>query len=398
MQAGLYLHIPFCTRRCSYCDFYTVAGRADAIDPYLHALETELRLYAARPSIHNLTFSTLFFGGGTPSLLTADQFATLLSRITVLLRVTERPEVTVETNPGTVTLQKLQGFRDAGINRLSIGVQSFHEEELRFLERNHDGHEAVRCFELARKAGFENINLDLIFGLPGQSLPSWKKSLLKAVALQPEHISAYNLTFEAGTPLTRRLQKGQFKAPAETPLRSMQLQTMEVLQKHGFLQYEISNYAKPGFVCRHNQKYWDGSPYLGLGVSAHSYLRRRRFWNVRHLQKYMHSLSHGRFAVEGEENLPKETLAFERIYLGLRQMSGLSLMAFQQRLGVSFVEKYADTLGKLFAADFGDRTLADAVTRGKINLRGKFLEIDAGVLRLTTEGVLVADAICAEFA
>jgi oxygen-independent coproporphyrinogen-3 oxidase len=209
MNAGLYVHIPFCEIKCGYCDFFVVAHKRPQIAAYLKALNTEVDLYAKRAKIRNLYFDTLYFGGGTPSLLNARQLDTLIQSITSKFNFSSGPEVTVETNPGTVDLNRLMDYRAAGVNRLSLGIQSFHPKELLFLDRTHAVEDIFACLRDARKVGFENINFDLIFGLPGQTLEDWKTSLLRAVELGPEHISTYNLTYEPRTALTRKLQRGQ---------------------------------------------------------------------------------------------------------------------------------------------------------------------------------------------
>lgn len=397
MTAGLYIHIPFCNKRCGYCDFYTVADRAASIPTYLDALRREMEFYAAHPVVTGLSFETLYFGGGTPSLLNAEQLSSLINSAFTKFNFVANPEVTVETNPGTVDLEKLRSYRAGGVNRLSIGVQSFDATELRFLDRNHSADEAVACFDDARWAGFDNISIDLIFALPKQSLAAWKKNLQQAAALAPEHISAYNLTYEDGTPLTRQLNQGKIKSCSEEMQRSMQLMAMEYLPQTGLAHYEISNYARSGKESRHNQKYWDGSPYLGLGASAHSFVAGKRFWNIRNYKQYCERLAENKSPVADGEMVDVDKKCFEKLFLGLRQRRGVNLRSFESEIGMSVFEKYGAILTNFFSKNMNNQTLATELTRGTQNLKSKLLKIENGFLRLTDRGVLLCDTICAEF-
>lgn len=398
MTAGLYIHFPFCEIRCGYCDFFTVTNRAARIPAYIAALKAEFQIYSRNPAATEVIYSTLYFGGGTPSLLQPAQLADIIKAARSAFHFHDETEITLETNPGTVDFDRLRELLAVGINRLSIGVQSFQEEELRFLDRDHTATDAVRCFDNARKAGFQNISIDLIFSLPGQDISAWHDNLESAVSLQPDHISAYNLTFEDGTPLTTQLRQGRFRTLPDETQREMHLLTIEQLAAGGLEQYEISNYAVSGFQSRHNKKYWDGSAYLGLGPSSHSYLAGRRFWNVRNLKGYLDSMNQGKLAVDGGETLNERQAAFERIYLGLRQRCGVNLHAFAQEFGISLLERHGDVLKKFFECDFNAEEIMADLTSGARHLKHELLEIRHGFLRLTTEGVILCDAICAEFA
>ena len=394
---GLYIHIPFCEIRCGYCDFYTVTNREAQIPAYISALKNEMQIYADKEELQNLTFSTLFFGGGTPSLLSPIQIESIIECLRQKFEFSQDPEITLEANPGTVDLQKLRGLKSAGINRLSLGFQSFQKHELEFLDRDHTVEQATNSYAYARKAGFDNVSFDLIFALPGQEVRTWSQNLKCAVELQPEHISAYNLTFEDGTPLTTQLKKGRFKISPEESQRAMHLQTIEFLEQHGLKQYEISNYARPGFESRHNQKYWDYSPYLGLGASSHSFINKRRFWNGKNYVAYMDSLAKGNLAVSGDEKIDHETMAFEQIYLGLRQSRGVSLKNFGKLVGASLFEKYPKAMAKFFDIDPQDTAFHDKLENGDKKLASRFVVIANGYLQLTREGIVLSDAICAEF-
>jgi oxygen-independent coproporphyrinogen-3 oxidase len=398
MTAGLYIHIPFCPQICGYCDFYKVAHRGETqVQSYLESVKREIAFYSDDPRIHNLTFETLYFGGGTPSLLSAAEIHKLLDLIFTRFHFAGNPEVTVETDPGTVDLPKLQAFRAAGVNRLSLGIQSFQNNELAFLDRTHHSDEAIAAFEMARRTGFENISIDLMFGLPGQSLSDWGKNLQRAVKLAPEHISSYCLTFEPGTPLMNKLRKGLVQKPLDALPRAMYLHAIDFLAGCGFEHYEVSNFAKAGFRSRHNLKYWNGSPYLGVGASAHSFVEKRRFWNVRHLKKYHDALAAGRFPIAGEERLTPEKERCERFFLALRQRGGLHVKTFAEEQRLLFFENYGAALSKFFDGDFHDEAFTKDLISGARTLKSDWLEFHGGHLRLTDEGFAVCDSICAEF-
>lgn len=377
--AALYVHVPFCEKRCSYCDFYTVAGRRAAIPAYIEALLRELTLYARRAPWRNLRIDTVYFGGGTPSLLSAEQIHRILARVRADFSLKETPEITLEANPGTTGMAALQGYAQAGVNRLSIGVQSFHAEDLQMLDRLHTVEQVYAAIHDACAAGFENISIDLMFALPGQRPRVWKDNLARAVDLPVQHISAYNLTIEPGTPIAASIQKGRVRPHSEWRERALYEFTIYFLEQHGFMQYEVSNYARSGFCSRHNMKYWDGSPYLGLGASAHSFDGRRRFWNVSNYVRYAAVLQRGRLPVAGEEILTPEQRQAEMIYLGLRMREGLDLHDFSQRFQLDFREKFASQLDRLAAHD------------------PALIQINDERLQLTHEGWLLCDAVCAEF-
>ncbi len=298
---SLYFHIPFCTHRCAYCDFNTYAGQEIMIPAYVEALCKEIRLVGGS-SPERLLIHTLFFGGGTPSLLTAQQFEQILQTIHTFLNLTpskksgfsetsEILETSLEANPGTVTLDSLQALRKIGFNRISFGVQSFHEDELRQLERIHDPFDVLEAVRWARRAGFENLNLDLIYGLPEQTIVRWQESLRRAVALAPEHLSLYALTIENGTPFGRWATRGLLPMPDPDLAADMYEAASDYLAGQGYYQYEISNWSKPGFQCRHNLQYWRNQPYLGFGAGAHGCADDLRISNVLRIKTYLEHLS-----------------------------------------------------------------------------------------------------------
>ena len=300
----------------------------EAVEDYLAALSREILLRGDR--FGSVTYATIFFGGGTPSLLAPRQIEAVLTNLRETFDIASEAEITLEVNPGTVTRESLAAFRSLGINRLSVGIQSFHNRELAFLGRIHDRAEAFRCLDWSRAAGFENVGMDLIYSVPGQTLRQWEENLRTAVDLAPQHIAAYSLIVEDRTPLAQMVEAGEIHRNPADREAVMYERTMDLLGAHGYEQYEVSNYAMPGFRCRHNCAYWSHEDYLGFGPSAHSFRkpdefrRGRRWWNVSDLSAYTDLLSHGVLPVASEEDLGPRELVHERILLGLRS-GGLDL-------------------------------------------------------------------------
>jgi oxygen-independent coproporphyrinogen-3 oxidase len=323
-MASLYLHIPFCEKKCLYCDFYSIEN-VSPMEEFLKALHCEIELYA--PYAARASFETIFFGGGTPSLLSPQQLEGIISHLTKRFPITADAEMTVETNPGTVNREKLAAFRSLGVNRLSIGIQSFREADLRFLSRIHDAKQAVECVECARAVGFDNLSIDLIYALPDQSKQEWEGNLRQALALQPNHISAYGLIVEDNTPLARMVSaKLVTPKPVEEEAEFFEF-TMAFLEAQGFEHYEVSNYAQPNFRSRHNYNYWRHENYLGFGPSAHSFWKNgtaRRWANKANLSHYCASLSQGQVPLALDETLTVEQLMIEKLFLGLRS-DGINL-------------------------------------------------------------------------
>ena len=334
-RGGIYVHVPFCRRKCPYCDFYSTTDLALAPE-FLDALEFEIRRCRPDP----LIFDSIYIGGGTPSLLSAADLARILAALFARLRLQAPVEVTLEANPGSVGRAGLAAFRAAGVNRLNIGVQSFQDENLERLGRIHTAGDARRVFAQARAAGFDNLGIDLIYGLPGQGRAAWRRELAEAVRLAPEHIACYMLTIEPGTPLAQAQRDGRFQPAPEEQVAGLFLETSQFLTKNGYRHYEVSNFARsgPNGACRsrHNGKYWSYRPYLGFGPAAHSFVPPRRFWNHRSLERYCATLSVGRLPRAGQERLTRSQQMTEFIMLGLRTAEGVGLAEFRQRFGVDF--------------------------------------------------------------
>jgi oxygen-independent coproporphyrinogen-3 oxidase len=369
---GLYVHIPFCEKKCIYCDFYSIESFR-RYDDFLSALHREIAMRAAvLPD--DIVFHSIFFGGGTPSLLTDVQLGGVLEALRTRFRFERDVEITVECNPGTVDTPQLRGYRSAGVNRLSFGVQSFHADDLLFLSRIHSAEEAEQAIGIAQDSGIPNINLDLMFSLPGQTPERWMYNLERARDLGTTHLSCYSLTVEQGTPLARMTTRGMVAMPPEESDAELFTLTMETLEGWGFRQYEVSNYAREGYACRHNLTYWRHEDYLGFGPSAHSTWQGRRWWNLSSLDRWLGAISTGRLPEAGGELLDRDTLRSEYIYLRLRS-EGIDLGDFSRRFDADLMRDNRP---------FIDRCLA-----------GGTLRMEDNRLLLTREGMLLCDAICA---
>ncbi len=345
---GLYIHIPFCLRKCRYCNFYSVAS-ISSIPRFLKALFQEMERVQGQWE----PFDSVYLGGGTPSVLTLKQLDLIFAHIQKNFALLPGAEVTLEVNPGDLDLCFLEGLRAIGVNRLNIGIQSFDRETLGFLGRRHSGEQAVSAMEDSRKAGFRNIGLDLIYGIPGQTLELWQETLNQALAFSPEHLSCYQLTVEENTPLGQRYRRGEFQLPAEELQYDFFMKTSEWLEAAGYLHYEVSNFAKSlSCASRHNQKYWNHTPYLGLGPAAHSFKGRERRWNHSSLDRYLVDIEGGKLPVEEKETLTIEQLRLEALFLGLRTRRGISLKDFVRDYHLDLLDEKKESLRKLQGEGF----------------------------------------------
>jgi oxygen-independent coproporphyrinogen-3 oxidase len=340
---GLYIHIPFCEKKCFYCDFYSVENQSRR-NEFVSSLIKEIELSSTNRTEH-CKADTIFFGGGTPSLLSPAEIDSILKALQNHFAISSDAEFTMECNPGTVSLESLSGYQQLGVNRLSFGVQSFFDDELRFLSRIHDSQQAIEAIVLARRCGFDNTNLDLIHGLPGQTPERVLANLATAVELNPDHISAYNLIVEPGTPLFTSVAAGEVRPLEELAEAKMFKLTMSFLEKNGYEHYEISNYSRPGFQCRHNLKYWNCEEYLSFGPSAHSYFNGTRWWNVASLSNYLAELSADRLPISAKEVLTKAQLADEFVMLQLRQ-GKIDLTILHDRFKIKLAQEFMADLEK----------------------------------------------------
>ena len=322
-KAGIYLHVPFCKTKCIYCDFYSVTKREDSISRFIDCLLIEIELN--KTNLSDYTFDTIFFGGGTPSVLSPNQIEKILNAISKYYRLDKKIEITLECNPGEIDYEKLKEFKGLGINRLSIGFQSFNENLLKFLGRLHSAKQSISTFNDARKAGFDNINIDLIYDIPKQKIRDWKNDLFLGTSLQPEHISAYSLTVEQNTVLNSMVKNKTVFMPSEKTDKRMFLDTIEYLENKNYNQYEISNFCKDGKRCNHNLHYWRLEPYLAFGPGAHGFDGQKRWWNKKSLDYYLNQLEENNFPIESEEILSKKDSFNETVMNGLRLIEGAEI-------------------------------------------------------------------------
>ena len=362
---SLYVHIPFCLRKCRYCDFLSAPQTDIDRERYVKALIREIKTQKDCPA--GRPVDTVFFGGGTPSVLSADQIGRIIDALREVFLILPDAEVSLETNPGTADFEKLSAFKEAGINRLSMGVQSMHDEELHLLGRIHTAEQALEAFKTARAAGFDNINIDLMSALPGQTFDSWADSLRQAVEWRPEHISAYSLIIEPGTPFSALYEAGELPPlPDEETDRKMYHYTREYLAQHGYGRYEISNYALKGRECRHNSGYWTGHPYLGFGIGAASYVNGARFSNIPDFETYIVEMEKAGIPAEIEQvyekvrteihSLTEQEKMEEFMFLGLRMTAGVKTSDFASRFGKSLDEVYGDVIRRHLAQGLLQRT------------------------------------------
>ena len=366
----LYVHIPFCVRKCQYCDFLSGPSDEETKDRYIEALLKEIR---AAEHTEDYEIVSVFIGGGTPSALKAEAIASIMRTLQEQFFFCEDAEVTIEANPGTVDLEKLTIYRNVGINRLSLGLQSTDAEELKLLGRIHSYEEFLKSYEWARKAGFSNINIDLMFAIPGQTGEAWRQHLYQVAELNPEHISAYSLIIEEGTPFAEQ----NLDLPDEDTEYQMYEDTAEILERYGYRQYEISNYAKQGYMCRHNAGYWQRLEYLGFGLGASSLYRGMRFSNTRRMQEYLKESRNSDQIRKDVTVLSRNERIEEFMFLGLRMTEGISEKKFEENFDVRLMDVYGDILQKYEETGFME------------HIETKW--------RLTRKGIHVSNHILADF-
>ena len=323
ISAGIYIHIPFCAIKCMYCDFYSIADRENSIPKFIEAITQEIE--QCEIDVSKWTFDTIFIGGGTPSLLEANSIELLLSRLHDKYDLANIKEITIEANPGEAPKDRLKAFKEMGINRISIGVQSFKPDLLKFLTRIHDQSQIFETYDNARSAGFENINCDLIYSIPGQTWTDWSEDLNTISTMNPEHISAYTLTAEKGTELFSMVSQKAIKMPNKRQESNWFLKTHEFLSNNGYAAYEVSNFSKPGYECIHNLHYWNIEPYLAFGPSAHGYDGQSRWNNARSLDLYIDKVLAGESAISMEEKVSLTDRLNEKIGFGIRMTKGIDI-------------------------------------------------------------------------
>lgn len=373
-NVGIYLHFPYCVHKCSYCDFYSIE-KLNSRSKFADAVANEIKLrklnQEKKPKAH-----TIFFGGGTPSLMKPAQLEIIYNALADSYDLSELKEWTMECNPGTIDSKYLDEYKSFGVNRISFGVQSFNSDELKFLERIHDEKQIVKAIDTARKAGFDNISIDLIYAIPGQTYESWNDTLNKALSLNTEHLSAYSLIYEPETPLFERYQRGELSVHSEESDEHFYRTAVEKFIENGYEHYEISNFAKPGKKCLHNLKYWRSENYHAFGPSAHGLVNDERYWNFRDLNKYFEMLRQGILPIENSETLSMEQKMNEFIYLDLRS-EGLRFDIFYEIFCIDLQQITRDFIQNL-------------ITAGYAKMKGN-------LLKLTWRGYFISDKITLEF-
>lgn len=372
---GIYIHIPFCISKCKYCDFNSHKLDLDKKRKYLSALQKEIKFYKAE--IQGKKIDTIFIGGGTPSILNQNEIESLFQSIKDNFEIKDNAEITMECNPGTLTLNKLKAMKECGVNRLSIGLQAVQNHHLKYIGRIHTYEEFEKNYYQAKEIGFENINIDLMYALPNQTKEDWMESLEKVVRLNPAHISAYSLILEENTELFNMYERNEFKILDEDTDIEMYQYTINYLKSHGYNQYEISNYAKEGFECKHNILYWKRENYIGLGVSASGFLNKVRYNNLDELEKYEKIIYSGKKPIGWEEKLGIKDEIEESIFLGLRMNEGIKFKDFYEKYNFNFKEEYKNEI---------------------INLKKlKLIKINNDVMKLTQKGREISNSVFVEF-
>lgn len=371
-MAGIYIHIPFCKTRCVYCDFYT---RTDfnKKSPYIAALCKEIEL--RKDYLDSENIDTVYFGGGTPSQLDMEELRIILEVVSANFTISENPEITLEANPDDLSEVYLSGLLQLGVNRLSMGVQSFDNEKLQFLNRRHSAEKALQAVGLSKKSGFSNISIDLMYGLPEQTLTEWENTLEKAIRLDIQHISSYHLIYEEGTKLYGLLSSGKVASVKEDISLSMFSSMIDKLSQAGFVHYEISNFGKDGYFSRHNSSYWQGVKYLGLGAAAHSYDKESRSWNVSSINKYIESINSGSPYMD-KEILDEKINYNDFVLTGMRTMWGVSAEKLKERFG----EKYRT---------YFERNIQKHIESGSVRK-------DKEAYKLTRNGIFISDTVMSD--
>lgn len=379
-EIGLYIHIPFCKQKCCYCDFYSEAKKESWIPRYIKSLLLEIEQASKPPKIDfQPIVKTIYIGGGTPSLIESSYIAQIMQAIYQNYIVEKNAEVTIEVNPGTTTLEKLEDYAKIGINRLSIGLQSTHNHLLQAIGRIHNYYDFVDTYHFAKEAGFQNINVDLMIGLPNQTVLEVEESLEEIISLDPEHISVYSLIIEENTPLAKQVEEGEIKLPKEEQEREMYWKAKEILEQNGYEHYEISNFAKPNYQAKHNLDCWNQKEYMGFGAAAHSYIDGNRYSNISSLKQYIQNYERNQPQknIKVHEKQTQEEKQKEYMLLGLRKLQGVSIQEYKAKFVANPVYLYHQELEKL--------------------AQQKLLEIDGDSIKLTNKGLDLANLVWEEF-
>ena len=374
-KIGLYIHIPFCKSKCHYCDFNSQAGKEALIEAYFHTLQQEIR--NSSEHMRDCVISSIFIGGGTPSLPDAKYTYQLMNACKQYFKIDSKAEITIESNPGTLTYEKLLSYRIIGINRLSMGLQACQDVHLKKLGRIHSAEDFMANYEAAVKAGFKNINADLIFGIPGQTVNDWRETVDRVIRLGLQHISCYSLKIEEETPFYDMLRAGSLQPVDDELDRRMYWYAVDELKKRGYIHYEISNFSLPGYECRHNLVYWEAEEYLGIGAGAHSYLGGKRYNNIYDIEDYINITVNNGNPAENVQLIDRTESMAEYMILGLRLVEGVSIKQFELRYGEDVFGIFGKQIDKL--------------------LKKQLLELEGERLRLSPYGLDIANAVFEEF-
>ena len=372
-ELGIYVHIPFCKQKCSYCDFISYCDKNDLIEKYIKALKQEIE----NSSVNEYEISTIYIGGGTPSYIESKYIGEILKTIKQKYNISKNVEITIEVNPGTATKEKLRDYVEAGINRISIGLQSCNNNLLKMIGRIHTYEEFLSTYKLAREVEFKNINVDLMIGLPNQTLDDVKKSLEEISKLNPEHISVYSLIVEEGTPIEKKIADGQLKLPNEELEREEYWEVKKFLESLGYKHYEISNFAKTGYESKHNLNCWEQKEYLGFGAAAHSYMKKTRYSNTENIEKYINQEMQSEQLHIVHEVQKEEEQKKEYMLLGLRKIDGVQISSFKNKFGCNPIMEFKNELNKL--------------------TQEGLIEIDLDQIKLTEKGIDLANIVWEEF-
>lgn len=375
-EIGLYIHIPFCKQKCYYCDFCSYANKLNMQDQYIYSIIKEIKNIKDK---ENYLIKTIYIGGGTPSIVDSDKIAEIIFEIKNDFKLFKEVEITIEVNPGTITENKLKKYRECGINRLSIGLQSANDKILKEIGRIHNYMDFERTYKLARTVGFKNVNVDLMIGLPGQTIRDVEETLEKILEKSPEHISVYSLIIEEGTILQKKIENGDVKLFDEDIERAMYWRVKDVLEKNNYIQYEISNFSKQSYESRHNTDCWKQKEYIGIGISAHSYLNSMRFSNICNIEEYIKNIQNKEYEknVIIHEKQDYDTMMNEYMILGLRMLKGINIEEFKNKFNINPIKKYQKELKKMEKADL--------------------LEINDKKIILTKKGIDFANIVWEEF-
>lgn len=376
---GIYIHIPFCKQKCKYCDFVSFKCNENKYEDYFKCLEQEIVDKSKEIKEDEISVDTIYIGGGTPSIVPCEYIEQIISTITKNFKVFKSAEITIEVNPGTVDEEKLTRYKEIGINRLSIGLQATNDNLLKMLGRIHTYSEFEEVYEMARQVGFKNINVDLMIGLPNQTIEDVEDSLLKIIEKNPEHVSVYSLILEEGTQLFDLVNEGKLELPTEDLERKMYWKVKEVLEKNGYVHYEISNFAKPQHESKHNMNCWNQHEYLGLGLAAHSYYGEMRYSNITELNSYIENYKNGEavYNIVFHEHQDKNSMMKEFMLLGLRKISGVQISKFKEKFVDNPLYIFRNELNKL--------------------IKEELIEIDGDFIKLTSKGIDLANLVWMEF-